>query len=530
APYVLAPAGWDKRVLTLLQQCGWHPRGSPRSVLDRRPEKVKDSLRAFQLSDDAAVALEELLGSEVWDDSLPEMDHIRQKAAFQELCPQSQQVVKLILEGTLTWRPYFQLHEYLVSEDRCDRPESKRGDSLHLGIRWLTSQQQEQQDQQKQQQQEQREEEEEEQQQQKEEEQQQEQQTGLPVAARQSSTGSATTFTFIELFAGIGGFRLGCEAVGGSCVFASEIHPWARQIYELNFGNEKTLAKTLDIRKVRVEDVPQHDILTAGFPCQPFSAGGGTSDLRPQGFRDPRGQIFWQVIRLLQAHEQQPEMQPKAVVLENVPGLIKNDISREVPTDDEETMNSRCGLPVVLGALSECGYSVSWKVYDSQHFVPQMRERVFIVGIRNDLVNADEDSPSAFRWPELSSEATKPQLRDILHGSFDSLEDSALRPYRLTSEQWELVAKQPYFQKRPDHRLPPLDGVSNTIRSSYRSGFRLFSQFVPVPDSEASSTGGETETPELAPLSLSPYRFFTPRECARLQGFPEWFRFTGDGQ
>lgn len=378
-------------------------------------------------------------------------------------------------------------------------------------------------------------------------------------------------------------------------MFASEVNPWARNIYALNFSSASVESQQQgslpmpaelqgNIQKIALADVPYFDLLTAGFPCQPFTAQGASSGAgqvnrsssrRPRGFRDPRGQLFWHVIRLLRAHRHEPERQPKVVLLENVPGLIKNDITRpaevgqasngsavtraEEPVEegDEEEEEAEgqepeelaktidagvledvepaaggrvsmetSGLPCILSALSMSGYSVSWRIYDTKRLLPQMRERVYIVGIRNDIAAAAD-----FAWPELPD--LKPQLRHVLHGTSDS-DNSVLdlERYRITKEQWAGVQQSPYFHRHPEHRLPDLGGVANTVRGSYRSGSRLYSQFVPMP-AEATGVGGAANcisTLAGPATAAAPVRFMTPRECARLQGFPDSFLLTGESQ
>lgn len=489
-PCLLVSPLLAKRVLKLLKITGW-AKGTAKLILDRRLEKVASSARAYQLTDAAAAILEaEELPAESLEPPGP-----KDIAALE--------IQRLLSEGAIEWKPFFQLHEYVIDETRCDKGKEEV-DRTSFALHFMP--------------------------------------TPAPAkcsvpkcleAAREPTL--EPKFTFAELFAGIGGFRLALEGLGGACVFASEINPWARRIYERNFGGviepsrpEKGLLSIAgDIKRVRSTDILQHDLLTAGFPCQPFTAGGGRSERGPLGFRDPRGQLFWQIVRLLRAHRDTPELQPKAILLENVPGIAKNDISRiagscngdplqfaeRMPTDDLP-VSMASGLPVVLGALSESGYVVSWKLYDARQLVPQMRERIYIVALREDLVGK---GASEFAWPQLPD--MQPTLKDIMHGSCDALSDVNLELYRVPPEQWAAITESRYYKRFPEHRLPPLSGVANTVRGSYRSGAKLFSQFVPMPSN-----------PDLtADPSAVPWRFFTPRECARLQGFPEWFDLACEG-
>jgi DNA (cytosine-5)-methyltransferase 1 len=160
---------------------------------------------------------------------------------------------------------------------------------------------------------------------------------------------------FIELFCGIGGFRLGLEqARGFDCVWANDFDRHACQVYRKNFGDRELYEG--DIHAVDAGSIPDHQLLTAGFPCQPFSVAG-----RRRGTSDPRGTLFGEVLRVLEAKR------PQKVLLENVPGLLS--------IEGGETFAQ------IILALGELGYFVEWQVLDSQHFgVPQHRERVFIVG------------------------------------------------------------------------------------------------------------------------------------------------------
>lgn len=166
-------------------------------------------------------------------------------------------------------------------------------------------------------------------------------------------------FSFISLFAGIGGFDQGLKNLGGECVFASEIDKYATQAYAAIHGGEVLHG---DVMAINAEDVPDHDVLTAGFPCQSFSIAGNRG-----GFEDARGTLFFEVARIA-AHKQ-----PKVMILENVKGLIGHDGGKTLDT--------------ILKTLAEIGYRVDFEVLNSKYFgVPQNRERLFIIAIREDLV------------------------------------------------------------------------------------------------------------------------------------------------
>ncbi len=159
-------------------------------------------------------------------------------------------------------------------------------------------------------------------------------------------------FTFIDLFAGIGGFRIPLQETKGKCVFTSEFNHWAQRTYEHNFGE----VPFGDITKLNLDIVPKHDILTAGFPCQPFSISG-----KMKGFEDTRGTLIYNVFQIIK------KRQPKVVLLENVKHLINHDKGNTFKT--------------IIKDLEELGYKTSWKVLNASDFgVPQNRERVIIIG------------------------------------------------------------------------------------------------------------------------------------------------------
>lgn len=168
---------------------------------------------------------------------------------------------------------------------------------------------------------------------------------------------SKHSFRFIDLFSGIGGFHIGLSKCGGQCVMASEIDKTAILTYEKNFG----MTPRGDICNIDADSIPSFDILCAGFPCQSFSNVGQRG-----GLEDPRGALVFQVVRLLK------ECQPRAFLLENVKGLLSHDKGKTIRT--------------IISELENCGYSVNYKVLEAKDYgVPQIRKRVFIVGVRNDL-------------------------------------------------------------------------------------------------------------------------------------------------
>jgi len=156
------------------------------------------------------------------------------------------------------------------------------------------------------------------------------------------------------MFCGIGGFRLGLERTGWKCVWSNDVDKYACQVYRKNFGCRELVE--CDIRSVDVDSVPEHTLLTAGFPCQSFSLAG-----KRKGFEDARGTLFYDIARVAAVKR------PSLLLLENVKGLLSNDEGRT--------------FAKILQTLDELGYDVEWQVLNSKHFgVPQNRERVFIVG------------------------------------------------------------------------------------------------------------------------------------------------------
>ena len=232
-------------------------------------------------------------------------------------------------------------------------------------------------------------------------------------------------FTFVDLFAGIGGFRLGFEAAGGSCVFTSEWDKYSQKTYMANFGGHAVQG---DITKIPASDIPDHDVLLAGFPCQPFSIAGVSKKNslgRKHGFDcDTQGTLFFDIERIIQ------EKQPRAFVLENVKNLTSHDRGRT--------------FRVICQTLEQkLGYRISWKIVDARRFLPQHRERIFIVGLHSDL-------ESKFDWNDVDLPPGQdgPVLESILHptdgsGPVEELytdsKGRASRKYVLSDHLWRYL-------------------------------------------------------------------------------------------
>lgn len=294
---------------------------------------------------------------------------------------------------------------------------------------------------------------------------------GLAQGLQSLSNICPNHFTFIDLFAGIGGIRLGFEAAGGECLFSSEIDKYAVQTYSHMFADRKEHSPVGDITKVDVADIPQHDILLGGFPCQPFSIAGVSKYQSlgwKHGFSHPtKGTLFFDVARIISHH------QPKAFFLENVKNLKSHDHGRT--------------WQVIRQTLQDLGYDVYAKIYDAQLVVPQHRERIFIVGFRHDL-------QVPFVFPEI--ENRHPKLGDILDPSPDA-------KYTLTDHLWqylqEYAAKHKAAGNGFGYGIADPNGITRTLSARYyKDGSEIL----------------------LAQEGKNPRRL-TPAECARLQGFPE---------
>lgn len=295
------------------------------------------------------------------------------------------------------------------------------------------------------------------------------------------------SFTFVDLFAGIGGMRKGFEAAGGKCVFTSEWDKYCQQTYMANFSGDEAIAG--DIRQVDANDIPEHDVLVAGFPCQPFSIAGVSKKNalgRPHGFRcETQGTLFFDLERIIDAKR------PKAFLLENVKNL--------------RTHDGRRTFDVIYRTLTRnLGYNVSFRIIDAKSFLPQHRERIIIVGFRDhkgfDLHSLVLPDPS-----------TGPKLRTILHPQ-DGTEQAeppytdgklgkVVAKYTLTSHLWRYL--QDYARKHQEKGngfgfgLVGPEDVSRTLSARYyKDGSEIL----------------------IRQRGTRPRRL-TPRECARLMGF-----------
>lgn len=307
----------------------------------------------------------------------------------------------------------------------------------------------------------------------------------------------AGEFTFIDLFAGVGGIRLGFQQNGGKCIFTSEWNSWSQKTYAANFGDGHEING--DITKIDAYDIPDHDVLLAGFPCQPFSIAGVSKKNalgRPHGFEcTTQGTLFFDVARIIAAKR------PKAFLLENVKNLISHDKGNTFRII-KETLRD------------ELGYTVEARVIDAKHFVPQHRERIIIVGFREDT----GFSFDALRLPEQG-----PKLEKILHpedgteagdGVFTTRDGKVQPKYVLTDKLWSYL--QDYAAKHKAAGNGFGFGLVNGRMISRTLSARYYKD-----GSEILVDRGAGRNP----------RRLTPRECARLMGFPEsWVIPVSDTQ
>lgn len=279
-------------------------------------------------------------------------------------------------------------------------------------------------------------------------------------------------FKFIDLFAGIGGIRMAYQNLGGKCVFSSEWDSYAKKTYEANFGE----VPFGDITKISETEIPDHDILLGGFPCQPFSIAGVSKKNalgREHGFLDKtQGTLFFDIARIIE------HKRPKIFMLENVKNLVSHDKKKT--------------FQVITETLTELGYKVHFSVLDARYYVPQHRERIIIIGFDKSVFNEEEQ----FEFPEPTDKEFS--IRGILEPIVDD-------KYTLSDKLWNYLKD---YKKKHQAKgngfgfgMTDLNGVSRTLSARYYKD------------------GAEI----LIPQEGKNPRRLTPRECARLQGFPDNF-------
>lgn len=279
-------------------------------------------------------------------------------------------------------------------------------------------------------------------------------------------------FKFIDLFCGLGGFRIAFEKMGGECVFSSDIDEPVQKTYEMNFG-EKPHG---DITKIDAKNIPDHDILCAGFPCQPFSTAG-----RRLGFEESRGTLFFEVARILK------EKQPIGFVLENVKGLTNHDGGNT--------------LDVIINTIHEIGYDCKYEVLNAKNYnVPQNRERWYCVGVRKDSgININD-----FVFPQ--NEELRIKLCDIIEQGIDRTDYANTEACERNVKKFVELKKvdvTPYtlaYDIRPSRCHFVKGDISNCLTAKM-------------------GTGGSNVA-----VVIAQNRKLTERECLRLMGFPGEYR------
>lgn len=286
-------------------------------------------------------------------------------------------------------------------------------------------------------------------------------------------------FRFIDLFAGIGGFRIAAQRAGGECVFSSEFNPHAQAVYEKNYGDYPFG----DIKEIPACSIPEHDLLTAGFPCQPFSISG-----KMKGFEDTRGTLIYEVFRIA------AEKKPKVILLENVKQLVYHDKGNTLST--------------ILKGLANLGYKAAWKVLNASDFgVPQNRERIIIVANKDrefdfskvetlprktirDIADTDSSKFEYLDEPYTLLNDVRPQASGLLFVGYrnKNIRKNGIRP---GTEHLSRVHKQP-------NRIYSIDGIHPALPSQETSG-------------------------RFWVLDGDRVRKLTIDECYRLMGFPENF-------
>lgn len=288
---------------------------------------------------------------------------------------------------------------------------------------------------------------------------------------------SLTGYKFIDLFAGIGGFRIALESFGAQCVYSNEWDRYAQETYQMNFGE----IPDGDITKINEKTIPDHDILCAGFPCQTFSISG-----RQQGFEDSRGALFFDVARIVK------EKMPKVVFLENVKNFA--------------THNGGNTLNVVKNTMLQLGYNFYYSILNSVDYgIPQNRERIYMIGFRKDIDDQTFAFPKPFKLKKFVEDflLTNDEVRDLII----EREDLVLNDKAKNNENYTKTLRVGTVGKGGQgERIYSPKGVAITL-SAYGGG--IFAK-----------TGGY--------LINEKTRKLHPRECARIMGFPDSFKLNSN--
>lgn len=294
-------------------------------------------------------------------------------------------------------------------------------------------------------------------------------------------------YRFIDLFCGLGGFRIALENLGCKCVFSSEINEHAREIYKENFGDYPSG----DITKISTKDIPDFDILCAGFPCQPFSSAG-----KRMGFEDTRGTLFFEIARILK------DKQPRYFILENVKGL--------------KTHNNGNTLKTIICILKDLGYNVSFDIFNARDFgVPQARERLIIIGDKiqevsfNNINKKITNSMANFLHKTKKVDIISKEKYTIIEERYINTQKSGLRFVGYLNKNMRKNGVLPNTEHlsrvhRQCNRIYSIDGLCPTLTSGEKSGrYYIY----------------DTKNDVVRKLSLE--------ECYSFMGFPEDYKLIG---
>ena len=293
---------------------------------------------------------------------------------------------------------------------------------------------------------------------------------------------------FIDLFSGIGGFRMALEKLNHKCVFSADNDKYACDTYYKNFKEYPLI----DIKKLSAKKIPNHDILCAGFPCQPFSIAG-----ERRGFNDTRGTLFFDIVRILK------EKKPKIFILENVKGLVNHDKGKTFKKIIN-ILSKKVNGKINKSKRENLGYNVFWKVLNSYDFnAPQNRERVFIIGFKNQNIN--------YKFPK------NIKLKINLNNLINKRPKKIKRISKLSKGYiYKHLKKHQNYKKIKDLNYL----VANEVRRS-RCNFRFDN--ISHCLTTKMGTGGNN-----VPYLVNQDRFFTLDECLLLQGFPKNFKLTNN--
>jgi DNA (cytosine-5)-methyltransferase 1 len=288
---------------------------------------------------------------------------------------------------------------------------------------------------------------------------------------------------FIDLFAGIGGFHIALNSFDTNCVFSSEWDKHAQKVYKDNFG----IQPFGDITKIDEKDIPPHDIICGGFPCQAFSISG-----KQKGFEDSRGTLFFDIARITNYHK------PKLLILENVFNLEKHDNGRT--------------LKVIVNTLEDLGYNCFHQVLNASHYgIPQIRRRIFFVCFRKDLGITEFEFPEPTKTDSRLVDFLEESVEDYVYPKEESLKNLKLKSQISIQQTLELDVEKEFVESI---RLGSINrgGQGERIYSPLGSGITL------------SAYGGGVGSKTGLYLINGRIRKLSPRECSNITGFPKSFK------